>query len=773
MFSVALIPAALLGIGPYSGIDGQTTVAVPRLEATVAIDGVLGEPVWSQATVLCGFSEYSPVDGRPAADSTVVLIWYSPHAIYFGIRAFEPHGAVHAARANRDRIVNDDWVEILLDTFNDHRQALVFGVNPLGVQADGTLIETQGGSRDTVDFSADFIYQSQGRLTATGYEIEIRIPFKSIRYQPQAVQQWGLNVVRQVQHSGHRQTWTAARLAAASFLAQSGALTGLTGLRRGLVLDVNPEFTAKGDGAPGAAGWEYGAIQPNLGGNLRWGVTNNLTLTGTARPDFSQVEVDAGQLVADPREALFFPEKRPFFLEGLEQFNTPNSLIYTRRLVQPVAAIKVTGKASGFGIGLLSGVDDRVYSSSGTDNPVYNILRVRRDLGEQSTVGIVYTDKIDGADYNRVAGANARIVFGGTHTAAFQAVESVTRTGGAMVHGPLWYASLDRTGPRFGYTYSINGISPHFVAASGFIARPGLVNATFNHRIKRYGRPGAALEGWTGEVELRGRWVYTHLMSGQVPDDQFLHFTSTWQVRGWTFAGAFYLESFAFDSALYSGYALQHTSGGVKQTLAFTGTPRIPNYDFLVTLQTPRFRRFNASLLVLPAIQDENFFEWAPAWIIFIQAGLDWRPSDRIRVNATYLQQQYWRKTDGSTVGRDIVPRVKVEYQVARSLFVRAVGEYAAHWQDSLRDDSRTNDPILIRDPRTGIYARAAAQSSNAVRLDWLVSFTPSPGTVVYAGYGSSLTEAEGFAFHGVRRLRDGFFVKLSYLIRYSGIGLR
>ena len=767
MFAFAFIPVALLGIGPYSGLDGHTAVAVPRLEGTgVVIDGTLSEPVWSQAAVLCGFSQYAPVDGRPADDSTEVLVWYSRYAIYFGIRAFERHGAVHAALANRDRIANDDWVEIFLDTFNDRRQALVFGVNPLGVQADGTLIETQAGSRDTVDFSADFVYQSQGRLTATGFEVEIRIPFKSIRYQSQAVQQWGFNVVRQVQHSGHRETWTAARLAAASFLAQSGTLTGLTDLHRGLVLDAIPEFTAKVDGARGTTGWSYGAVQPDAGGNLRWGVTNNLTLTATARPDFSQVEADAGQLVSDPREALFFPEKRPFFLEGLEQFNTPNSLVYTRRLVQPVAAIKLTGKVSGLGIGLFSAVDDRASPTSET-NPVYNILRLRRDLGGQSTAGLVYTDKIDGPDYNRVAGANARIVFGGTHTAAFQAVESFTRGGGATVSAPLWYASLDRTGRRFGYTYSINAIAPNFVAASGFISRPGLAVATIDHHVTRYGRPGAAVESWTGDVLVRGRWAYPHLMSGRVPDDQFLHFTSTWQVRGWTLSAAFYLESFGFDSAYYSSrYKLQHTAGGVTDTVPFIGTPRIPNYDFLVDLHTPQFRRFNASLLVLPALQDENFFEWAPAWIIFIQAGLDWRPSDRIRVNATYLHQQYWRKTDGTTVGRDMIPRVKVEYQVARPLFVRVVGEYAAHWQDSLRDDSRTDDPILIRDPDTGVYVRAGAKASNALRLDWLASFTPSPGTVLYAGYGSSLAEAEPFAFRGIHRVRDGFFVKVTYLIR-------
>jgi Domain of unknown function (DUF5916)/Carbohydrate family 9 binding domain-like len=767
MPALPCIAAALLGICPFSGRDGRTAVAMPRLEEPgVAIDGAVTEPAWSRAAVLCGFSEYAPVDGRPADDSTTVLVFYSPHAIYFAIRAFEPHGAAHAAHANRDRIANDDWVEILLDTFNDRRQALVFGVNPLGVQADGMLVETQAGSKDTVDFSADFVYQSQGRLTPTGYEVEIRIPFKSIRYQANAEQQWGINVVRQVQHSGHRTTWTAARLTAASFLAQSGSLTELTDLRRGLVLDVIPEFTAKLDGVPGTPGWMYGAVQPGAGGNLRWGVTNNLTLTATARPDFSQVEADADQLVSDPREALFFPEKRPFFLEGLEQFNTPNSLVYTRRLVQPVAAIKLTGKVSGFGVGLLSGLDDRAYSASGTDNPVYNILRVRRDLGGQSIAGLVYTDKIDGADFNRVAGANVRIIFGGTHTVAMQAVESFTRSAGVTTNAPLWYGTLDRTGRHFGYTYSINAIAPDFVAASGFISRPGLANATIDHRVTRYGRPGAALESWTGDVLVRGRWVYPHLISGKMPDDQFLHFTSTWQIRGWTLATAFYLESFSFDSAFYSDYRLQHTSAGMTDTLPFTGVPRISNYDFQFNLQTPQFRRFDAALLVLPAIQDENFFEWSPAWIIFVQAGLDWRPSGRLRINATYLQQQYWRKTDGSTVGRDMVPRVKVEYQVARSLFVRAVGQYAAHWQDALRDDSRSDDPILIRDPQTGVYARAAAQASNTLRLDWLVSFTPSPGTVMYAGYGSSLDEPDAFAFRSIHRLRDGFFVKLTYLLR-------
>ena len=762
-----IVAMSLGGTGPYSGVAGQTAVTIPRLaEAGVAVDGSLTEGVWAEAALLTGFSEYAPVDGRPAEDSTEVLVWYSPTAIWFGIRAFESHSPVHATLANRDRIANDDWVEILLDTFDDHRQALVFGVNPLGVQSDGTLSETQAGSRDTVDRSADYVYQSKGRVTDYGYEVEIRIPFKSIRYQPRDTQEWSLNIVRAVQHSGQQQTWTPARRAAASFLGQSGTLTGLSDLHRDLVLDVNPEVTATVNGVPGTGQWAYQRVDPKVGGNVRWGITNNLTVNGTVRPDFSQVETDASQLVFDPRQALFFPEKRPFFLEGLEQFSAPSGLIYTRRLVQPVAAVKLTGKVSGFTIGALSGVDDRAYSASGQDNPVYNILRARRDLGGASTLGLVYTDKIDGGNYNRVAGTDTRIVFGQVYTARAQIAGSFTRSGGRSFAAPLWAASLDRTGREFGFTYTLGGIDPDFVAASGFISRAGIATANIDHRLTRYGRRGAAIESWTGDILLFGRWRYPNFTAGKMPDDQLFHINSTWVVRGWSIYSGVFLETFHYDPTLYSDYALQHTAGSVIDTVPFVGTPRIPNLDVQIQLQTPQFRKFDANLLFLPAIQDENFFEWSPARIILIQAGLNWRPSDRVRVSATYLHQQYWRKSDGSTVARELIPRLKVEYQAARALFLRVVGQYDAAWQDSLRDDSRTNDPILIRNPATGVYERALAQSSNGLRVDWLVSFTPSPGTVMYVGYGSSLSEPDAFKFSALHRLRDQFFAKITYLFR-------
>jgi hypothetical protein len=367
---------------------------------------------------------------------------------------------VNATLADRDRIFGDDYVQILLGTFNDGRQALVFSVNPLGVQADGALVETgqrggggfsAGPAREQADLSQDFVYQSKGTVRPDGYDVEIRIPFKSIRYQSADVQRWGLNVVRRVQHSGYEDSWAPARRAGASFLAQSGALTGLTDLRRGLVLDAIPTVTQRTQGAARASaagagrGWRYDGERPELGGSVRWGVTNNLTLNGTANPDFSQVEADAGQVQFDPRQALFFAERRPFFLDGIEQFTTPSQLVYTRRIVQPVAAAKLTGKVRGTDVAFLSAVDDPNASARGT-NPVFNILRVQRDIGGQSRLGVAYTDKVDGGDYNRVASVDGRFVVRRIYNAEFQLAASRTAAGAGPLDGPLWSARRGRTG---------------------------------------------------------------------------------------------------------------------------------------------------------------------------------------------------------------------------------------------------------------------------------------------------------------------------------------
>lgn len=785
-----MIPTLLLALaiagGPslvetpsvYHGRKGQVAVAPPRIEASVTVDGVLDEPAWGRAALLTGFSQFSPQDGIAAHDSTEVLVWYSPTAIHFGIRAYEPHGAVRATLAQRDKIANDDYVQILLGTFNDGRQASVFMVNPLGVQADGVLNETGQkassgfmsalASRESADLNPDFVFQSAGRVTAWGYEIEVRIPFKSLKYQSVATQSWGLNVTRIVQHSGYEDSWAPARRANSSFLSQSGTLTGLTELRRGLVLDFTPELTDRADGLPsGPAGqWEYKTRSPDVGANVRWGVTNNLTFNGTLNPDFSQVEADAGQFSFDPRAALSFPEKRPFFLDGSEQLSTPNGLVYTRRIVQPVAAAKLTGKIGSTNVGLLSAVDDNVASATGRDHPLFNLLRMTRDVGAQGRAGMLYTDRIDGDNSNRVLDVDVRLVRNKIYQASLQVAGSRTVRNGVTTTGPLWDFRLSRNGRAFGVTSLINGIDPDFRTQSGFIARGGQVHANIAPRYTIFGRPGGLFENLTPNMLIDGIWFYDNFFHGGDARDKKLHFNLDANLRGgWNGGVALLLETFGYDPGYYGSlYRIaKPRAGGGVDTLPFTGTARLPNRDYVIRIATPQFKTWSANVFYIWG-QDENFYEWSSGDIYYFSAGLNLRASERLRINATYQMQEYDRLQGRGVVGIMRDPRVKVEYQVSRALFARVIGEYFSEEVRDLYDDSRTGYPLLQYS--NGAWVRALGYRSNSFRADWLVSYQPQPGTVFYVGYGAQMTEPEPMRFEHLVRRNDAFFVKASYLFR-------
>ncbi len=572
MFALLFVlQGAADGGATYNGSAKQLDVRIPRFEEPVKIDGVLDEPVWSRAAMLTGFSQYRPVDGRPAEDSTAVLVWYAPDAIYFGIRAFERHGAVvRATLADRDNIDSDDNVAILLDTYLDHRRATMFAVNPLGVQQDGVWSDgvaagaaggpSAGGRFDaTIDLNPDYVYESRGRVTDRGYEVEVRIPFKSLRYQSADPQDWGIQIVRAVQHSGYEETWTPAVRASASFLIQAGRLVGLTALRRGLVLDLTPEFTTKVDGAPTTPGYDYRGT-PEVAGNVRWGVTQNLGATATAHPDFSQVEADIGQVTLNQRFALFYPEKRPFFLEGLEQFDTPNSLIYTRRIAQPVFGAKLAGKIGGLGVAYLGAVDNSDQSATGA-HPIYNMLRLRRDLGPTSTLGMAYTDRIDGDDYNRVLGVDAHVVWRKIWFSEVQVAGSWTRGQGAARAGKLWTVTFgDRTGRAYGNHYELLGIEKSFQDTSGFVNRTDFVAGRTFNRFSFYGRPGALVEQFTAIVGFAPIWRYRDFgRLNRTIEDTLQTFWIATLRGGWQSQVTLSLNHFGFDGADYSGYTVGTT----------------------------------------------------------------------------------------------------------------------------------------------------------------------------------------------------------------------
>ena len=503
-------PAAVQDTVPGTGAPD---VAIPRIEAEPAIDGRLDEPVWSGAARLTGFSQYQPVDGRPAEEATDVLVWYSPSAIYFGIVAHDRQpGGIRATHADRDNIDSDDNVTIYLDTFNDRRRAFFFAVNPLGVQQDG--VRTEGASSagnlfgGMVDRNPDYIFESRGMVTDSGYQVEIRIPFKSLRYRGGGPQKWGLQIDRIIQRTGYEDTWTDARRANASFLIQAGTLTGLHDLHRGVVLEAQPFVTATANGARDAGGtFTRDKVNPDAGLNLRAGLTN-LSLDATVNPDFSQVESDVGQVTVNQRFALFFPEKRPFFLEGIELFSTPNQLVYSRQIVNPIAGGKITGKVGGFGLAHLTAVDQDV---DGTRREaLFNVTRLRRDFGSNSTAGLTFTDRsvLQSPEYNRVLAGDVRYVFGKLYYIEGQLGGAWTNDAVGRRSAPIWKLEYDRTGRSWGFNYQLNAVGRDFVTRAGFVPRNDIVSFHAYNRLSFYGARGALFESFTTFFGPERIWRY-------------------------------------------------------------------------------------------------------------------------------------------------------------------------------------------------------------------------------------------------------------------------
>jgi len=771
----------------YSGRDGSTAVRIPRLDASITVDGDLSEPQWAEAAQLTGFSQFNPSDGRPALDTTVALVWYGADAIYFAVRAYAPAGTVRGTLADRDRIMNDDHVQFILDTFNDRRQAFVFAVNPLGVQSDG--IRTEGGmgggrggrggggggggmgggfsraNLGNADLNQDMIWQSRGRITEWGYQVEIRVPFKSIRYRVGASMQWGLNVVRNTQRNNYQDTWTRTSRGMASFLIQSGRLEGIRDLRRGLVLDLTPVVTTALPGrAVGADGWAYSA-KPQYGGDARWGLTPNVTINATVNPDFSQVEADVGQIPGDVRFALFFPELRPFFVEGNEQIDTPNQLVYTRRIIQPRAAAKATGKVSRFDLGVLSAIDNATYSANRKDSPLFNIARLRRDLGAQNNIGFTVTDRREGANFNTVLNADGRFLLRNIYSASYQAATSRSRTGTTASRGDIWEFSFDRTGRSYGFRNSIEGVTPAFESRAGFVPRLDYVQPQFNQRYTLFGSRGRLVEQAMFFLSGQGTWTYNGFFGGESALERRISLSGSLQLRGgWGLGVTPSLERFAFQPERYTTYAVETPrTGGRVDTLPFTvGTP-VPARQLQLRLNTPQFSKFGGSISSTFG-RDAEFFETAQARRLDVNAQLDFRPTPKLRISTIMLHQEFRRARDNTPILRTNIPRLRTEFQLNRAIFFRFVGQYESRFRDAYRDP-RTDRPLLLRSG-SGPYTRTARSQTNALRADWLFSYFPSPGKVVFLGYGASLNEALAFRFRDMDRTGDGFFVKVSWLYR-------
>jgi hypothetical protein len=423
MFRAASLLATLLILPCAFGQDAKKetvkrTYRVTRTTGAIRIDGNLDDAAWSGPPTMELAYETRPAENGPAPVKTEVWITYDESNLYAAFRAHDPDPKqIRARYSDRDSASGDDFVGFVLDTFNDQRRAFEFFVNPLGVQMDLTQNEMTGNE----DGSWDAIWDSAGRITADGYEVEVRIPFSSLRFPSTAAEMtWGIDAVRNYPRGpGYRLGLQPQDRSVNCYLCQSSSLVGIAGVRAARSIELDPTITASQTAQraffPNGT-FDTGSPKTEAGLTTQWGITPNLTLSGAINPDFSQIEADAAQLAVNKQFALFYPEKRPFFLEGADIFETRFQAIYSRNIADPEGGVKLTGKAGKNALGAIVAVDRQtnflVPSSQGSqlassgDRNISTILRYRRDLFGRTTGGFFYTDREGDGYHNRMLGGD-------------------------------------------------------------------------------------------------------------------------------------------------------------------------------------------------------------------------------------------------------------------------------------------------------------------------------------------------------------------------------
>jgi hypothetical protein len=515
----------LLTSSPFTAAAApvRRTFDVRPAPGAIRIDGRLDDAGWAGALEIDLPYEYFPGDNVPAPVETHCRITYDREAVYLAFIADDPAPAsIRAHLADRDAITTfqqDDHVGFQLDLFNDERRAFQFRVNPLGVQADAVFSELDG----IEDFSWDAIWQSAGRITEQGWVAEVAVPLSQLRF-PRApgAQTWGIDLFRSYpRRVRHRLSASGVDRNRSCLLCQVSKVAGFVGLSPGRNLEIDPTLTGhrtdRRDDFPSGP-MVRGDAKVDPGASVRWGITPNVTLNATANPDFSQVEADAAQLDVNNRFALFFPEKRPFFLEGIDFFATPLQVVFTRTVSDPVGGLKVTGKSGRDAFGLFLARDDvnnltlpsnQASDFASLDQGVSSgVLRWRRDVGAGSTIGLVATDREAGSYHNRVAGLDAFVRLGGSDTVRAQALRSDTRYPDAVAAerdqpaGTIgdWgvLASLTHQSQRWNAFAQYDDLGRRFRADSGFIPRVDTRSLQANaSRVWR----GTA-QRWYSEIDL-------------------------------------------------------------------------------------------------------------------------------------------------------------------------------------------------------------------------------------------------------------------------------
>jgi hypothetical protein len=709
---------------PSAAYADPPALRIPRVAEPPAIeDFVNGTPPAAFASIT-DFRQREPEDGAPASLPTTAYLGYDDDHLYVVFVCEDDPARVRAHYSRRESIFGDDLVGVILDTFRDQRRAYLFLTNPLGIQLDGVTSETGDD-----DYSFDALWHSEGRLTARGYVVRIAIPFRSLRFSGAETQTWGVAVGRIIVRNNETSFWPHITRRIAGFGQQLATLEGLERISRGRNMQFIPYGTftgarflerdraARADEARGRAGLDAKMV-------LRDAVTLDLT----ANPDFSQVESDEPQVTINQRFEVFFPEKRPFFIENAGFFHTPQqNLFFSRRIADPRIGARTTGKAAGWAFAALA-IDDRAAGGALPGDPGHGrnagivVGRLQREFARQSSLGVLITSRDLLASSNRVASMDLRLRLNQNWFFSGQATASRTTTlDGSTLAGPAYDAAVSYNSRQTSYSLSYEDISPGFRAAVGFVPRTDIRRVTQFARRRWFVNRGAFVS--------HGPWVHGMAVWEHGGTQQDWDVTQGFDVelKGQTYIGASHSRSME----RFAGIRFRRHS-----------TRLSVNTAWLSWLALNASYRHGTGINFFPPPGVAPFVAASDA----ASAGATFRPSGQLRVQGT------WLYTRLSQVFDNHLMRARADYQFTRALSLRAILDY-----DAVRPDES-----LIRLRRT-----------KRLRADALVTYLVNPWTAVYVGYTDAYENLELDPAGGLRRtgapafsVGRQFFVKAGYLIQ-------
>jgi len=800
------------------------SLTIPRLTRGPVLEDFLGmQPqgeIAQQMAKVTGFLQRDPHDGEKVSEETAAYLGYDQKNLYVVFVCFDDPKKVRARLSRREDIYDDDEVEVMLDTFHDRRRAYAFQTTPLGVQWDAIWSEA---ARDEIvgnfDTSFDTVWDSKGKVTSRGYVVWIAIPFKSLRFPSAKQQEWGLILYRGITRKNEDAFWPQVSYKIAGRLGQAATLYGLEGISPGRSVELIPYGIMRGfrgldQRDPYNPFFQKADAQGQIGMDAKFVIRDHFVLDMTANPDFSQVESEDPQITVNQRFEVYFPEKRPFFLENEDYFRTPLDLFFTRNIQDPSAGIRLTGKEGPYSIGLMA-TDDRgpglaVPNFCPSTSPVcssdlsgvrsyFTIARASRDFFRQSSLGAVYTDWEcpTTGEFNRVGGVDTRLKFNPNWSLDGQAVVSSSNLQGLNVAnlqttceyglypfsagnlsvsgsnnyyaGPADKLDLKRDGLHFTYEGIYEDISPGFVTVPGFVNRVdiryGWQEADYRFRPKT---------GWIVDwgPSVIQRYVFDH--EGNRLDTDYQPYLAL-QGRGQTLFYLFPYEelrerlrpqdfSFLGLQVNHNQDYHEHRSGGSFTTSYFQKATVGAGYFFGDGVN------FSPSSSAVPQALLSR--------LDTATGTLTLRPVKPLKIENTYLFERL-RATRGEYLAALAqLPGTRIGQGIFNDHIVRSKWNWQFTPQLSLRLILQYN-ALLANTPGNMVYPYTFLPTEKQFNADLLLTYLIHPGTAIYVGYNSDLQNLdhqlplgpEGlsglYSAKGFMNDSRQFFVKVSYLFRF------